>query len=46
MKYLSIRGISREDVICNHMRPLAKETLADSGDKAILMLDNTYIYLQ
>ena len=45
-KHLGFSHISREDVIANHTRPLAKRILADGGDKAILILDGTYIYIQ
>ncbi|CAF4633414.1 unnamed protein product [Rotaria magnacalcarata] len=45
-KHLGFNHNSREDVITNHTRPLAKRILADGEDKAILILDGTYIYIQ
>ena len=45
-KHLAFSHISRENVIGNHTRPLAKRILADGEDKVILILDGTYIYIQ
>lgn len=43
--YLGFGQISRAEVIENHTRPLA-QTLFGSGLGVILVLDETYIYLQ
>ena len=45
-KHLGFSHISRENVITNHTRPLAKGILADGEEKAILILNGTYIYIQ
>lgn len=44
--HLGFSHISRDDVIDNHTRPLAKKILANGEEKAILILDGTYIYIQ
>jgi hypothetical protein len=43
--YLGFSHISRDEVLENHTRPLAK-TLFGSGTEALLVLDGTYIYIQ
>ena len=46
-KHLGFEHISRQDVIANHTRPLAKRLFTNPGDDAaILILDGTYIYVQ
>ena len=46
-KHLGFEHISRQDVIANHSRPLAKRLFTNPGDDAaILILDGTYIYVQ
>ncbi|CAF3216884.1 unnamed protein product [Rotaria sp. Silwood2] len=44
--FLGFEHIKRRDVIDRHTRPLASELLADQPDRAILILDGTYIYFQ
>ena len=43
--FLGFEHIKRRDVIDLHTRPLASELLADQPDRAILILDGTYVYL-
>lgn len=38
--------MTRDTVIQKHTRPLAKELFCPSDEKAILVLDGTYIYVQ
>ncbi|CAF1148533.1 unnamed protein product [Didymodactylos carnosus] len=38
--------LSRQALIRNHTRPLAKELLADGKDVAVIIMDGTYIYVQ
>jgi len=46
-KHLGFEHISRRTLIDQRTRPLAQILLADNNnDKAILVLDSTYIYLQ
>ena len=46
-KHLGFEHISRQDVIANHTRPLAKRLFTNpDDDTAILILDGTYIYVQ
>ncbi|CAF3140890.1 unnamed protein product [Rotaria sp. Silwood2] len=46
-KHLGFEHISRRDLIDQHTRPLAKQLFSNPGDdKAILILDGTYIYVQ
>ena len=48
-KYLGFNHMTRETVINNHTRPLAKELLTPGtslDDKAILVLDGTYVYVK
>ena len=46
-QHLGFEHISRRTLIDQRTRPLAKILLADDdNDKAILVLDSTYIYLQ
>ncbi|CAF4655771.1 unnamed protein product [Rotaria sp. Silwood2] len=46
-RHLGFEHISRRDVIDTHTRPLAKRLFTNPGDdKAILILDGTYIYVQ
>ncbi|CAF3713999.1 unnamed protein product [Rotaria socialis] len=44
--FLGFEHIKRRDVINLHTRPLASELLAGQSDRAILILDGTYIYCQ
>ena len=44
--YLGFDCFTREDIIKNHTRPLAKSLLCADGEKVILVLDGTYIYIQ
>lgn len=44
--FLGFEHIKRKDVIDLHTRPLASELLADTPNRAILILDGTYIYCQ
>lgn len=44
--FLGFEHIKRRDVIDLHTRPLASELLADRPNRAILILDGTYIYFQ
>ena len=44
--FLGFEHIKRRDVIDLHTRPLASELLADQPDRAILILDGTYIHFQ
>ena len=45
--FLGFSHISRSDIIENHTRPLARFLFTNSNDeKAILVLDGTYIYVQ
>ena len=46
-KYLGFSHLTRRELIDNHIRPLAK-LLFDQAmeDKAIIILDGTYIYAQ
>jgi hypothetical protein len=43
---IGFNHISREIIIKNHTRPLAKHLLTNGRDAAILVLDSTYIYVQ
>ena len=43
--YLGLESVTREAVIRQHTRPLAKELL-NCQDSAILVMDGTYIYIQ
>lgn len=43
---LGFKHISRDDVIHNHTRPLAKQLFSGDRDSAIIVLDGTYIYIQ
>lgn len=45
-QHLGFQHVSRNDIIKNHTRPLAKNLLADGEDVGILILDGTYIYCQ
>ncbi|CAF3390049.1 unnamed protein product [Rotaria sp. Silwood2] len=45
-RFLGFQHISRREVIDWHTRPLAMELLSDQPDRAILILDGTYIYCQ
>lgn len=46
-KNLGFQHVSRDDVIREHTRPLAKELICSMTDNpAILVLDGTYVYLQ
>ena len=45
-RFLGFQHISRREVIEWHTRPLAMELLSDRPDRAILILDGTYIYCQ
>ena len=45
-RFLGFQHISRREVIEWHTRPLAMELLSDQSDRAILILDGTYIYCQ
>ncbi|CAF3200987.1 unnamed protein product [Rotaria sp. Silwood2] len=45
-QHLGFQHISRNNIIKNHTRSLAKNLLADGKDVAILILDGTYIYCQ
>ncbi|CAF1214590.1 unnamed protein product [Didymodactylos carnosus] len=45
-KNLGFQHISREDIIQNHTRSLAKKLLLSGRDDAILILDATYIFCQ
>ena len=44
--FLGFEHIKRRDVIDLHTRPLASELLVDQSDRAILILNGTYIYFQ
>ena len=45
---LGFKHITREEVIQNHTRQLAKDLLTNdiTSDPAILVLDGTYVYIQ
>ena len=45
-RFLGFQHISRREVIEWHTRSLAMELLSDQPDRAILILDGTYIYCQ
>ncbi|CAF5085800.1 unnamed protein product, partial [Rotaria sp. Silwood1] len=46
-KYLGFSHLTRRELIDNHTRPLAKLLFDQPGeDKAIIILDGTYIYVQ
>ena len=46
-KYLGFHRITREQVLKQHTRPLAQQLLAnDNPNKAIIILDGTYVYMQ
>ncbi|XP_071122620.1 uncharacterized protein, partial [Mytilus edulis] len=44
--YLGFESITREQIIKDHTRPLAKTLLDADDDNMILVLDGTYIYIQ
>ncbi|XP_062568569.1 uncharacterized protein LOC134230745 [Saccostrea cucullata] len=44
--HLGFNHISRDTVIHDHTRPLAKELFSPTLNQAILVLDGTYIYVQ
>ncbi|CAC5360913.1 unnamed protein product [Mytilus coruscus] len=44
--YLGFESITREQIIKDHIRPLAKTLLDADNDNMILVLDGTYIYIQ
>jgi hypothetical protein len=43
--YLGFESITREQIIKDHTRPLAKTLLGGDDDGLILVLDGTYIYI-
>ena len=43
---LGFPHVTRQDVIEKHTRPLARDLIARGADKAVLVLDGTYIYIQ
>jgi hypothetical protein len=43
--YLGIESLTRESIIENHTRPLAKALFATNENQLILVLDGTYIYI-
>ena len=43
---LGFKHVSRDNVINNHTRPLAKQLFSGDRDSAIIVLDGTYIYIQ
>ncbi|CAF2061545.1 unnamed protein product [Rotaria magnacalcarata] len=45
-KYLGFEHITRDKIIQDHTRPLAKYLLTGGKDSAVLILDSTYIYCQ
>ncbi|XP_052695575.1 uncharacterized protein LOC128173959 [Crassostrea angulata] len=44
--HLGFKHITRDAVISEHTRPLAKELFSPTFNQAILVLDGTYIYVQ
>ncbi|XP_045216033.2 uncharacterized protein LOC123566193 [Mercenaria mercenaria] len=44
--YLGIESLTREDIINNHTRPLAKSLFNANNGQLILVLDGTYVYIQ
>ena len=46
-KYLGFHHVTREQVLEQHTRPLTQQLLAnDNANKAIIILDGTYVYVQ
>lgn len=43
--YLGFESVTRESILCNHTRQLAKSLFCSSSDKIVLVLDGTYIYI-
>jgi len=44
--YPGFKHISRQDVINNHLSPLAHELLTEKPNTFVLIVDGTYLYIQ
>jgi hypothetical protein len=43
--YHGFESVTRESILCNHTRQLAKSLFCSSSDNIVLVLDGTYIYI-